>query len=86
MAVYRITKCRFRDNREYVQTGTIAELTEAYRYTLEVGADWSHEKGNKKINQSPKTIKSLVTNLENACNNAAANGYSGYMFTWHKVD
>ena len=28
---------------------TIAEAVEYYSYTLEVGASWSHEKGNKKL-------------------------------------
>ena len=57
--------------------GTIEDLNKYYGYTLEKGASWQHEKGNKKINRHPKGIKSLVTNLYNADNNAAADGYSG---------
>ena len=56
---------------------TIEQAQEYYKYTLEKGASWEHEKGNKKINLKPKTIKSLITNLNNAVNNAAANGYAG---------
>ena len=56
---------------------TIEQAQEYYKYTLEKGASWEHEKGNKKINLKPKTIKSLITNLNNAGNNAAANGYAG---------
>lgn len=65
---------------------TLAEAIEYYGYTLEKGASWQHEKGNKKINRAPKTIQSLITNLNNAENNAAANGYSGasYSYTVYK--
>ena len=55
--------------------GTLAELIEYFRYTLEVGKSWEHEKGNKKINMNPKSIESLLNNLYNAKNNAAADGY-----------
>ena len=48
---------------------TIAEAVEYYSYTLEKGASWSDEKGNKKINQNPKTIVSLINNLINATRN-----------------
>ena len=60
--------------------GTITDLNEYYGYTLEVGQSWQHEKGNKKINRAPKGIKSLISNLYNAKNNAAADGYSGSYF------
>lgn len=66
--------------REKVWTGTIDELTEIFSYTLEVGASWQFEKGNKRINRKPGTIQSLCKNLENARNNAARNGYSGYSY------
>ena len=61
-------------------TGTLDELIEYYSYTLEVGASWQNERGNKKINRHPATIRSLLTNLSNAKNNAARNGYSGYSY------
>ena len=57
---------------------TVAEAVEYFSYTLECGASWAHEKGNKKINRSPKTIKSLVTNLNNASSNTARNGCGNY--------
>ena len=59
---------------------TIEEAHAYFSYTLEKGASWSHEKGNKKINLKPKTIKSLISNLNNAVNNAAANGYAGVTY------
>ncbi len=59
------------------QTGTLEELIKAYSYTLETGKSYEREKGNKKINTSPKNVKSLVDNLNNAVNNSAANGYAG---------
>ena len=53
---------------------TLAEAIEYYGYTLEVGASYIYEKGSKKINRTPKTIDSLITNLRNASNNSARNG------------
>ena len=67
--------------REYkTRPLTLAEAIDYYSYTLEVGSSWSHEKGNKKINRTPKTIDSLITNLRNASSNGARNG-SGSDFT-----
>lgn len=66
--------------REHQYTGTLEELIQMFSYTLEVGESWQHERGNKRINRKPGTIKSLCTNLENARNNAARNGYSGYSY------
>jgi hypothetical protein len=57
-------------------SGTIEELVKYFSYTLEVGESWQHEKGNKKINRNPKSIKSLISNLNNAKTNSAANGCS----------
>ena len=85
MSVFRITKTKSRTDQKYTQEGTLAELIKAYQYTLDTGASWSHEKGNRKINTNPKTIKSLVTNLNNASNNAASNGYSGLSYDYEKV-
>ncbi len=69
------------DTRTYDQVGTLPELIKAYSYTLEVGASWAHEKGNFKINENPKSVKTLVKNLYNAKNNAAADGWSGCSFS-----
>ena len=66
-----------RGNSYYYQEGTLAELIKAYSYTLEVGQSWEREKGNKKINCNPKSVATLVANLNNAVNNSAADGYAG---------
>jgi hypothetical protein len=55
-------------------TGTIQELTDYFRYTLETGESWQHEKGNSKINVNPKSGTALVNNLNKAKRNSAANG------------
>ena len=55
-------------------TGTLADLIDAFGYTLECGVAYQNEKGNHKINKAPKTIKSLVDNLNKAKTNSAANG------------
>ena len=77
----RYLVCMHRDGytsrKPIYATGTVKELTEYYSYTLECGKSWEHEKGNRKINKEPKSIKSLITNVNNAMNNSAGNGYSG---------
>jgi hypothetical protein len=78
--VYTIIKHR-RGNATEI-TRTLEEFIKYFSYTLEVGKSWEHEKGNKKINLQPKSIKTLITNINNAENNAAANGYSG---TWYEL-
>ena len=65
--------------------GTVAELTQMFSYSLDCGKSWEHEKGNKKINTQPKTIKSLVTNIENAKNNSAANGFAGFSYDYSEI-
>jgi hypothetical protein len=77
MTTFTIVKTRHRTGQTYVQTGTLAELIQCYSYTLECGASYQHEKGNKKINRAPKSIDTLIKNLNNAVNNSAANGYAG---------
>jgi hypothetical protein len=76
--VYSITSER--NGRERSKSGTLAELIEYYSYTLETGKSYEHERGNRKINLNPKSIESLVQNLNNAKDNAAANGSSNERF------
>ncbi len=80
MKTYTITRTRHRTGSVSETTGTLPELVKGYSYTLECGASYSHEKGNAKINRNPKTIKSLISNLNNAVNNSAANGYAGVSY------
>ena len=77
--IFKIKKTTF--SSTYFQEGTLEELISAYSYTLGTGRSWEHEKGNKKINCKPTTIKSLITNLNNAVNNSAANGYSNTTYS-----
>lgn len=58
----------------HIVEDNLENLIEYFGYTLEVGQSYQHERGNKKINRNPKTIKSLITNLNNAKSNASANG------------
>ena len=81
---FKIIKTNSR--RSYETEGTLSELIEAFSYTLECGASWQHEKGNKKINKQPKSIKTLVTNLFNASNNSAANGWSGLSYEYVEIN
>ena len=74
---YTIIMSNERSGRDYSpKTGTIDELVDYYKYTLEKGKSWEHEKYNTKINMNPRTGANLVKQLNNAENNAAANGYS----------
>ena len=75
----------FGKDREYTAEGTLEELIKYYSYTLETGKSYEHEKGNKKINLTPKTIQQLCDNLEKAKNNAAANGYGGHFYSYEEL-
>jgi len=76
---YVITSTRPMSGRSYKSRPlTVEEAVDYYGYTLECGASWQHEKGNKKINRKPTTIKSLISNLNNAANNTARNGCGDY--------
>lgn len=71
-----------RRGREYeLEPMTLEEAHKYFKYTLEVGQSWQHEKGNKKINLTPRTFDSLVTNVNNAKNNAALNGWANSYYT-----
>ncbi|MNJ89982.1 hypothetical protein D3C87_75710 [compost metagenome] len=76
------TIIQYRRGRKNEISNTLEEFIKYFSYTLEKGKSWQHEKGNKKINMQPKTIKSLVLNINNAENNAAANGHSD---TWYEL-
>ena len=82
MTTYTIIK--HRRGKEHPVTGTIEELVKYFSYTLEVGKSWAHEKGNKAINTHPKTIASLITNINNAESNAACNGNPTNYYTEDK--
>jgi len=85
MKKYTIAVTRTRTGSTSTFTGTIAELVQDFSYTLDVGKSWEHEAGNKKINTNPKTIKSLISNIYNAKNNAARDGYAGVTVDLVKV-
>ncbi len=72
---YIITKNRFSSGRSYdSKPMELAEAVDYYCYTLETGYLRQGGEGGKKVNLHPKTIKSLITNLNNAASNNAANG------------
>ena len=56
-------------------TGSLEYLTNYFAYTLSVGKSYEAEKGNKKINTAPKTVKSLVSNLNKASDNSGSSTY-----------
>lgn len=75
MKIFTIKKDRNGRTSEF--SGSLQELIVIFSYTLECGQSWEKEKGNVKINREPKSIKSLIKNLNNAADNSASNGYSG---------
>lgn len=63
-----------RDNRTAYVIDTLSGLLEYFENALACGKKYENEKGNYKINTNPKTIKSLVDNLNKSmlnCNNSA---------------
>ena len=75
---------RFNGRTSKTDPMTLQEAVEYFEYTLETGAAYSQERGNKKINLNPKTIDSLITNLNNASRNASKNG-SGSLYSYCNV-
>lgn len=59
--VAKIEKIDGRGRENVIVSGTLAELTEYFSYTLLTGYAY-----NRKINKHPKTFKSLITNLDKA--------------------
>ena len=82
---YKVTSTKYRTGRTYEKVGTLADLIQAFSYTLECGASYQHEKGNKKINCTPKSVAALVNNLNNAVSNSAANGCASEGYDWEPV-
>ena len=74
--VYTIVRTNTRTGTVCTDSMPLCEAVHFYGYTLECGESYQHERGNKKINRTPKTIASLIKNLNAAVNNSAANGYS----------
>lgn len=56
---------------EHTTTGTLAELIEAFSYSLEIGASYI-----RKFNKTPKTIKALLKSLNAASDARHANSYN----------
>jgi hypothetical protein len=67
-----------KQSRSTKWVGTVEDLTDAFSYTLKVGAAYASEKGNKKINVKPKTVKALVKELEKSQYNSGNSGYYEY--------
>jgi hypothetical protein len=81
MKTFKIRKVNPDRGVNLISEGTLEELIDCHVYTLECGKYYEREKGNKKINLNPKTVKALISNLNNAVNNAATNGYSSVTYS-----
>ena len=68
MKTHTITKMH--SGRTYSKTGTVAELTEYYRYTLECGNSRNH-----RIPLQPKTASSLVSALNRSVKETQGSSY-----------
>ena len=55
----KVYSIKERGRHEHVYTGTVEELVRIFGYTLEIGAS-----RNSKITRHPKTITSLLINLQ----------------------
>jgi hypothetical protein len=68
MKQHTIIKTRKGKDTEY--TGSLIELTKSFSYTLLCGNEW-----NSKINQTPKTIKGLITALNQSVRETQGSSY-----------
>lgn len=59
-------------------TGTFDELKKTFGYTLEAGSSYNGQRGCKKVNPNPKSIKSLVDNLNKAAENCCTHYQDRY--------
>lgn len=66
---YTIIKTR--RNRESEVTGTLPELVDYFKYTLECGNSW-----NPKINKAPKTIRGLLSSLDKSVQETQGGSYT----------
>ena len=78
---YRISRTSEHRSFSISEPLTVEEASRFYAYTLEVGASFQHEKGASKINLKPRTINSLLSNLNKATHNSTANGYGDAIYT-----
>ena len=79
--IYTIEVTRIRLSRPSTETrytGTVDELKKKFRYTLDCGASYNGERGCKKVNPDPKSIKSLVDNLNKAAENCCTHYQDHY--------
>ena len=83
MKTYTIIKTH--NEKTYETTGTITELVEYFSYTLKSGASYNGQKGCKKVNTEPKTIKSLITALQNAVYNTQGSCYNQDSYDYTEV-
>ena len=68
--------CATSNPRTYFKKGTLEELINYFSYTLEKGASWQWDKGMKRVSLNPKTIKGLITALNNAVYNTQGRCYN----------
>ena len=64
------TVVKIRRDKEYKVKGTLKYLTEYFGYTLLCGNSY-----NEKITTTPKTVKSLVSNLNKSVNETQRGSY-----------
>lgn len=74
----KVTRLVFSRSSEHTHTGTLADLVKIFSNTLECGKSWEYERGNKKINTNPKSISSLISNLNKAAENIGAHYPTAY--------
>ena len=78
--VYKIKIINTTNNTYTIAEGTVEELIKGFQYTLISGESYQYAKGNKKVNTKPRTIKSLIRNLNKADKNRSWCGYPSYKY------
>ena len=75
--VYTIIRTNTATGRVLTDSMPLWEAVHFYGHILDCGISCQYDRiGNTKINRTPKTIASLIRNLNAAVNNSAANGCS----------
>ena len=74
--VYTIARTNTATGRVLTDSMPLWEAVHFYGHALDCGFLHQNKHGNTKINRTPKTIASLIRNLNAAANNVATNGQS----------
>ena len=77
---YAVEKTSGWDMSRYVKMGSLDELISEFDPILQNGSKWIGAVNNLPVNKNPKSIKGLITALNNAAANHPANDHAQVSF------